>query len=280
VCEDITAEGKQVLGGGAFSDKMSTFEYGDKVTRALLKDVKPNSSNTEGIRVSTEGWFNGKEWVRPFNHSVKQKRLMNGDIGPVVDCMGVTVWPSQSDKLTTLVLEPLAPLLEKVGYTGPVSANCSVDEESVYHGGWKAGLDYDALQAWIEMLQPSLFDYLYNIATQAKSEVSLKEGEQAIAVRLSVAPYCEDLKVVEVPKEASGHVWLADVTKKDDEEVLAGVSGVVGCITARGATVRECQRRAYRTINNVVKSKEVQYRRDIGDGVEDIRGKLLEWGWL
>jgi len=66
----------------------------------------------------------------------------------------------------------------------------------------------------------------------------------------------------------------------DGIPVMAGVDGVVGCVTARGSSVRECQRRAYRTIRNITITDDVQYRKDIGDDVEEQKKILKGWGWL
>jgi len=114
-----------------------------------------------------------------------------------------------------------------------------------------------------------LFDLLYSIATQRTQKVLCYE-EYAIAVRLSTAigwPRPNE-QLLKVPQEAKRHVWLSNV------------NGVLGSVTARGATVRECKRRVYRTINNVVIHRDVQYRGDIGDDVEGDKSKLEEWGWL
>ena len=35
----------------------------------------------EGIEVSTEGWWNGRDWIKPFNHTFEEKRFLQGEIG-------------------------------------------------------------------------------------------------------------------------------------------------------------------------------------------------------
>jgi phosphoribosylamine--glycine ligase len=241
----------------------------------------------KGIEISTEGWFNGKDWIRPFNHTFEKKRLMASDRGPNTGCMGNVVWPTNGDKLTAQVVEPLAPLLEKVGYVGPIDVNCIVDDTDAYFLEFTPRFGYEAIQAWGELLQEKLFDFLYGVASGQPIEVPYHD-ESSIAIRLSVSPYPnkEDIEkwkgvqVLDIPKEARKHIWLADVMKPDGIEVLAGVDGVVGCVTARGQSVRECQRRAYRTVKNICIHQDVQYRTDIGDGAEQDKEKLKEWGWL
>ena len=269
LCDEFIEKGKAVIGGGSFNDRLTTdLTYQTKVVKTLTKMKQEVKS---GIVMMTEGWFNGKEWVRPFNHSFTVKCLMTGDIGPLTPCMGNIVWPTNGDKLTTETVELLTPLLEKVGYVGPISVIYITDDQSIYFLNFKAGFNYDAVQAWCELLKLSLFDYLYNLMSQQKQEVPFY-NETSISVRLSIPPYPYEgetkARSLDVPNEAKKHVWFTNG------------NNVVGCVTARGTTVRECQRRAYRTIKNIVTDQDIQYRTDIGNGVEEVKMKLKGQGWL
>lgn len=285
LCDELK-EKKPVIGGSSFNDKLMTdLKYQMKVVKTLTK-MKLETETKKGIEVTTEGWFNGKEWVRPFNHSFAMKRFMTGDIGPLTPCMGNVVWPTNGNKLTNETIELLQPLLEKVGYIGPISIHSVINDQEIYFGGFTAGFNYDTTQAWCELLQLPLFDYLYNLISQQKQEIPFY-NEFAMSVRLSIPPYpyegverWKQVRVLNIPKEAKKHVWLQDVMKQSDEEVLAAVDGVVGCVTARGQSVRECQRRAYRTIKNVVMCQDVQYRTDVGQSAEENKLKLTGQGWL
>lgn len=256
-------------------------EHGKKMMPCIAQDF------IKGIEVSTEGWFDGKKWVRPFNHTMEKKRFMEGDVGPNVGCMGNIVWPTNGDRLTADALEPLEQLLTKVNYVGPIDVNCLVTSEEAWFIEFTPRFGYEAIQAWSEIIQSPLFDYLYTIASGQREEVAYHD-EFAIGVRMSVHPYPSEegvdvwtsIQVLDVPKEAKKHVWPADVKLVGNVPTLAGVDGVVGCVTARGTTVRECQRRAYRTIRNITICNDVQYRRDIGDDVEDNKKTLKGWGWL
>jgi phosphoribosylamine--glycine ligase len=254
----------------------------DELTPCIVQET------VEGIEISTEGWFNGKTWVKPFNHTIERKRLMEGDKGAQTGCMGNIVWPVDKDKLTESVIEPLSPLLEKVNYVGPIDINCIVDKNNAYFLEFTARPGYDAIQAWSELIKTPLFDYLYGIASQQKTSFSYHDG-YAIGVRLSVSPFpgkehvqdWQGIKGIDPPKEAMRHVWLADAMKnKEDELVVSGVDGVICCVTSRGTSVRECQRRAYRTINNIVLTDDIQYRNDIGKTVEKDKQTLAEYGWI
>ena len=349
LCEKYKKEGRLVLGGGVFNDKIELDRlYGSKVltsltqakeanttkvrTKAELLDILKNSvraqvlkplgnksvsltlvsndadnislistvkkwgdkivpcivqQKVEGFEISTEGWFNGERFILPFNHTFERKRLFENDKGPQTGCMGNVVFPSKGDKLTELLLLPLEPLLKKVSYIGPIDINCIISSKQVYFLEVTARIGYDAIQAFAELLKIPLYDFFYKVATK---QGDLQEGKDysnqpAIAVRLSVPPYpskegvekWKGIRVLKVDEGAAKHIWFSDVMKEEGIEVLAGIDGVIGCVTARGLTIRECQRRVYRTVNNVIINQDVQYREDIGDQAMSDKEAFDRW---
>lgn len=257
-------------------------QWGEKLTPCLLQEKIP-----EEVEISTEGWFNGEEFVLPFNHTFEKKRLMEGDKGPQTGCMGNVVYPTEGDKLTDLALKPLTPFLKKINYVGPIDVNCIISKGKAYFLEFTTRFGYDAIQAWMELFKLSLFDYLYHIAT---GQGNLKKhtdyrNEMSIAVRLSMNPYpskegikkWRGIQVVNVLKEAEHHIWLMDVMKLRGVPVLAGTDGVVGCVAARGISPQECRRRVYRSVENLIIHPDVQYRTDIGRDVYFLRNKFDEW---
>lgn len=256
----------------------------DAVTPAIVQE------RIDGVEVSTEGWFDGKDWVpQLFNHTMEEKRLMEGRRGPQTGCMGNVVWMTndEGDEIVKRTLVSLTPLLQKIEYVGPLDVNCIATEKELYFLEFTARFGYDALQALLELIKDNLFDILWGVATRSHKHLRVID-EYAIAVRLSMPPYpyeegCDILKgaqVVAVPDEAKRHVMLSDVMMNEQGVVMVGVDGVVGCVTARGSTIQEIRRRAYRTINNIVLHDDVQYRKDIGAGVENSIERLKTWGWI
>ena len=337
LCDKYKKQGKLVLGGGVFNDKLELDRmYGSKVAtsltqakeasttkittkedlQALIEDavgakvVKPlgnksvsmtlvsseedNSSlktiirkwgnklvpcivqdKVKGFEISTEGWFNGEKFIKPFNHTFERKRLMECDKGPQTGCMGNVVFLSTGNKLTEAVLMPLEPLLKKVKYIGPIDVNCIISGKDIYFLEFTTRFGYDAIQALAELLKISLYEFFLHVATQGDDLIEDRDffNSYAIAVRLSVSPYpnkedmskWKGIRVIKLEEGASKHVWLSDVMREGGVEVLAGTDGVIGCVTARGLTIRECQRRVYRTVSNIIICPDVQYREDIGD---------------
>lgn len=268
----------------------------DKENTTLLSLVQVHSrellpgifqERIDGIEISTEGWFNGEEFVC-FNHTVEKKRLMEGDKGPQTGCMGNVVWVCARDRLVEDCLLPMQPLLQKARYLGPLDVNCICTETEAYFLEFTPRIGYDAIQALSELMRTDLFEFMWQIASKGDN-IKLRD-DYGIAVRLTMPPYpskdyqaldlLDGTRVVDVPREAMKHTFLSDVARRDGKLVMAGVDGVVGCTTARSNTVHEARRRAYRTIRNISLTDDLQYRKDIGLDVEDKVGKLKQWGWL
>jgi len=258
--------------------------YGKSLTPCLVQNTVMN-----GVEISTEGWFDGDRFSPGmFNHTIEHKRLMTGDHGPQTGCMGNTVWmTSRKDELVQRGLKPLEPLLRKANYCGPLDVNCICTEKEVYFLEFTTRFGYDAIQALTELCRQSLFDTLWKLSVKDSGSAKFW-SDYSISVRLSMPPYpsegdfhlLQGVQVIDPPKEAKGHVHLADVQLIEGTPVLAGVDGVIGCLTARGRTLREAQKRVYRTIKNTVLSDDIQYRQDIGHGVEQKIEQLKIWGWI
>lgn len=264
ICDTLKEKDKLVVGGSTFCDKLVEEDYTHKILYNVLKVEKlTNEVEEVGISIVSEGWFN-KTWLKPFNHTIKMKRLMDGGKGPNMGCMGITLWLTSGDKVIETMFEPLTPLLEKVNFVGPFTIRSFVTKEQIYFNGFIPTFNH--IQPFCELLKQSLFDFLYGMAIGSVGEINCYY-DYSLSVNLLIATQSVN-GVVSVPVEAKKHVWLTDVNK------------VVATVTARGQTVRECQRRAYRTIGNIVKSKEVMYRSDIGNNVEERVAELREWGWL
>lgn len=254
-------------------------ERGDELIPAILQE------RIDGIEISTEGWFNGSNFVC-FNHTIEHKRFMEGDRGQQTGCMGNVVWSCGEDEIVKRCLLPLQPLLARVEFVGPIDVNIIATKTDLYFLEFTPRFGYDAIQAYSELVKGTLFDFLWNIATEGKEPKH--HSDYAIAVRLSMPPYpnheeVEKLKGFQVMSIQSGarrHLFLSDVMLKDGVETLAGVDGVIGCATARGEEIHELRRRVYRTIDRNVIHPDVQYRKDIGAGVDRKVGDLVMWGWL
>lgn len=75
----------------------------------------------EGVEVAIGAWFNGNDWVMPYNVNFEHQALMPGDIGPNTGEMYNTMW-HRNDRGSRLFQETLEPMtkffrdLKHVGY--------------------------------------------------------------------------------------------------------------------------------------------------------------------
>ena len=274
-----------------------TLVSNDEKNRSLKSFIETNSNEVlpcivqevvEGIEITIEGWFN-KDWYKDtFNCTIESKRFLNNNKGPNVGCMGNVVWICKENKLVKEFLYPVTDLLKKVDYCGPFAVTLIINENNMYVLEFTTRFGYDAIQSFVELLKQSFFDFIYNLAIGSNRPVVFFEDSLSLAVRLSMPPYpnkgnlsfINDLQVLDIPNQAEHHVWMVDVKYKNKKPVIAGVDGIIGCVTARGNTVRMAQKRVYRTINNIVINTDVQYRTDIGYGVEEKIIQLTKWGYL
>jgi phosphoribosylamine--glycine ligase len=246
-----------------------------------------------GVEVSTEGWFNGRDFIRPFNHTFEEKRLMQGNLGPNTGCMGNVVLARESNKLTRSTVERLKPFLAKVGYRGPVDVNCIVNERCAFALEATARFGYDAIEALLEGLKEPAIDLFFETAQGVKKEMSITE-DAMIAVRMCVPPYPDEEHpqkdfgdpIFGITKESIKHLFLCNVyaDEKDNLFKVADADGLVLKATARGGKsgtdyTTFARDRVYRTLENIRCSNKM-YRLDIGKRVNGDMKKLVDWGWV
>lgn len=245
----------------------------------------------DGIEVSTEGWFNGRDWIRPFNHTFEEKCFLAGNLGPATGCMGNVVLSAESDRLTRATVEKLKPFLSTVGYRGPVDVNCIVNKSGAFGLELTARMGYDAIEALLEGLREPAIDLLFECAQGVKKTMDLTT-DTMMAVRLSVPPWpSAKPKESDRGKPVSGlddqvlkHVSATDLYYERGKWYTAAGDGVLLKATAHGRRqgsdlVGEVRGRVYRTLD-AVKIGGKQYRLDIGERVNKDWAQLKEWGWV
>jgi len=254
----------------------------------VLKELKGEKDvlfqrKVDGIEVSTEGWFNGVDWVKPFNHTFEEKKLM-GKSGPGTGCMGNVVVPAQEDKLVKETLIRMTPFLRKAGYRGPLDVNCVVSKDKAHFLEFTARMGYDAVEALITGLREPIGTFLFEVATGVKKEMDLTK-DYMMAVRLVSPPYPFSGKaqagvpVEGLVQENQKYVFPCALQKTKEGWQTTGSDGVVAKITAIGKTVDQAQGRCLRTLGNI-KGLDLFYRDDIGERVDRDMKQLKEWGWI
>lgn len=238
----------------------------------------------DGVEVSTEGWFNGKEFIS-FNSTFEEKKFMEGNLGPNTGCQGNVVLRHAG--LPPIVKEGIAKMekiLRASSYRGPLDLNTIATEKKLYGLEFTARFGYDAIQALLEGYRGSVGGLLHGIATGTLNAMSIVQ-QWLIGVRVTVPPYPHgdherplNVPVIGINDTNAKHVWPTGLKATGGKVIGTAPDGNLFTVTAWGKTLDEAKRRVYRTIENIT-VPNAQYRRDIGDRVRGDLRKLKEWGW-
>ena len=242
----------------------------------------------EGVEISTEGWFNGSDWVLPFNHTMEEKRFLTGGLGPNTGCMGNVVWTAESDAFVR-ELKRLTPILKNANYRGAIDLNMIANQRGLFALELTTRFGYDAMEALYEILEEPLGKVLLDVAMGGRKQVKVAKGTFGIAVRITVPPYPhaepepndKGLPVFGVPSSVNDQrsYFLTDVYKDGNLYRWAAADGVLMKVTAKHKNLDKAIKTVYDRVE-VIKTQGMQYRTDIGARVEQDIAQLQSWGYL
>jgi phosphoribosylamine--glycine ligase len=226
----------------------------------------------EGVCISTEGWFNGEDWMTPFNHTVERKQIANDNLGPSCGCSGNAVWGwfYGSNHVIEQGIKLMGPVLREFGYVGPIDLNTVVNEKGVFALEFTPRFGYDALPAFLQLYNGDFGELMVSLAAGDRpKEMSLKRGYGS-ALRISVPPYpSEEFKHVGgIPirgweKEHRSNLFFYEVMLTDDGKfVTSPAYGAVAAITGYGMTLEEAFEIPY-DLARKARIPEKQYRTDM-----------------
>ena len=226
-------------------------------------------------------WFNGIDFVFPVFAIVDDNYFMDRDKGyPCI--MGSTVRVfKEPPKIFMDTLWKLKSCLRGANFRGFMMADCATFQKETGENCQGIVDIYphfraDSIYATMESMQEELGRTLVEIFNGGKKNIRCCKYEYSIAVRISVPPYPYPRPPFEsFRKDIKGycegnarHIWLREVDK-DEKGRWKIAGGIIGAVTARGDTIKECRRRAYRTISNL-DIEWLQYRQDIGMKASEI----------
>jgi phosphoribosylamine-glycine ligase len=247
----------------------------------------------EGVAISTEGWFNGKEWIEGmFNHTLERKQFLNGDHGPSGGCTGNVVWAcSANDPLVKQLLLKLTDTLRKHLYVGPIDVNAVVNKEGVYALEFTPRFGYDAFPSLLYGLCDFDFGgFVSDLASGDDSSETLSLGFVG-GVRLSLPPWPSEQFKHEGGVRIQGFTeadkeWFYPfgVMLEDGEIQSSHGVGIVGTVNGRGDTIGEAFARAYEIVSRL-RAPDLQFRTDLCEAMlQDYRTlKALDSddeGWI
>lgn len=264
-----TEQNVKVLGASVWSRLVETDDdYKDTVARAI--GYKLADEKTEGTTVDVSCVFNGHTYISKaliFNYS----KLIAGGMGATVKSSGyLACFNVENSRLITDMLGPLERFLRKANHRGCFSVSCVVNKDGVFVKDIGASIDTPHIQALIENTRCSKSDLLLSMFDPASRVIETTDN-YVCGVMLSLHPFPsipspQPVAIVGLLPANLKHMWTIDISRAGDTWECPNVSGCLGYVTARGVSVKEAMRRAYRTISNI-SAEGMQYRSDVGKDV-------------
>lgn len=211
-------------------------------------------------------WFNGVDFVYPVFGIVDDNYFMDRDRGyPCIMGSAVRVF-REPPKMFMEGMWNLKSCLRGANFRGFMI----LDHVGSLVVGIYPHFRIDSIYAILESMQEEVGRTLVDIFNGTKKNIRCCKYEYSVAVRISVPPYPYPRPPFEsFSKDIKGycegnakHIWLREVDK-DKKGRWKVTGGIIGAVTARGDSIKECRRRAYRTISNL-DIEWLQYRQDIG----------------
>jgi len=240
-------------------------ELHDKLTNQFARRLTDKcrfllQKKIAGTEVSTEAWF-GPAGAVHCNHTIENKRLMDGDLGPAIGSQSNTVFASPQ----------IPPFLSKAasnlpGYIGPVDVNTIVSDGRAYFLEWTPRFGYDALYCLLTLSKDSITDFFIKDFV-----VSFSNG-YAVSQRISIPPYpvydkrllkewARDV-AIESQLEKTPFFWAQDVYSDAGKLRCAAADGILGVVTSKADSLDAAWGTLYHNINRLKIGSYVQFRQD------------------
>jgi phosphoribosylamine--glycine ligase len=234
----------------------------------------------KGHEISSEGWFNGDRFMRPFNHTIERKALMNDNIGPATRCAGNVVWTCETSPIIEEGILKMEDLLREREYLGPIDLNAIVNEEGVWALEFTPRFGYEALPALLELFTSPVGDTLNALARMERPTRLPLRSTFASALFVSVPPYPTDKAPQEgtpvrgFTKSDRGHLYFYDVMLDDKLRVVTTPAyGAIVTITSTGDSIVEAMAAPLETAKRA-KIPDKQFRTDLTSVFVTARAEL------
>jgi phosphoribosylamine-glycine ligase len=233
----------------------------------------------EGTALSTEGWFNGQEFVWPTNHTLERKAVANGDLGATGGCAGNIVWPCNIDECDVCrgTIAKLRRVLRAHDYRGPIDINAIVTPKGdIYALEFTPRFGYDATPTLVYGLWDSEelpFGVFLELLALGQAEYMPLLDRFAAGIRLSVAPWPAEYdsafqrqKIAGLrPDDIGDWFYPYDVAIEDDGSVVTtGTYGAVGVSIAASGDPRTAIKKATSRLFEL-RTVSKQFRTDLSD---------------
>lgn len=252
----------------------------------------------DGVELSINRYFNGKDWVGPCELTIEHKSLFNGNIGPKTGEMGNLMWYDESEGMFfNATIGRLKSYLQSVDFRGDIDINCFVKENHIYPIEATARLGCPITHSQSVMHLSPWYEFFGAIADGVSYDLKHRDG-YCIALTLALPPFPYEGKLdrqyssdgleiffrESLTQDELNRIHYEAVEKRDiNNQARYFVTKSIGYtvfVTGYGSTAEEARESVYSLAQKIVIPK-VFYRTDIAQSFIDCdRDLLRKWGWI
>jgi phosphoribosylamine--glycine ligase len=253
--------------------------FGTQIESFILQEF------VDGIVVSSEFFCDGRRFVRPANHTVEVKKVMNDDLGPSTGCSGNIAWPCDDDNVIEEGIAKIEKLCVENSFVGQIDLNTVVNESGVYGLEWTPRFGYDATPTLFSLFKDDLGKFYSDLCSGQLKEVNIEE-QFAGSVRVTIPPYPLEtdketqklspnvgIPIQEYDEENS---YFYEIMLEDNRLVHSGGTGVVLCAIGTAEEADYCLDQAYEIANKLI-VPDKQYRTDLKRVLPNMIEELTEY---
>lgn len=146
----------------------------------------------DGVEMAVGAWFNGNDWVMPYNVNFEHQALMPGEIGPNTGEMYTTMWhrKDRDNKIFAETLEKITPFLKEAGHVGYVDLNGIVNAKGFHPLEWTVRFGMPALMLQYRLMagRIALADFFAGLAKGTLKEHKYTEA-YCVGGVIAAAPF-------------------------------------------------------------------------------------------
>jgi phosphoribosylamine-glycine ligase len=227
----------------------------------------------EGTDISTEAIFARDHFVRPFNHTIEKKAVLDGDLGASAGCAGNIIWCCEDEGCPVCKeTSKLEKVLAEHDFVGGCDLNTIIEKESgaCYGLEFTPRFGYDASPTLFYCcFDGNLGEFFYKCATGACEDFPAQYG-YGTGIRISIPPYphegaaAEGLEIGGLRKNDFTRFYPYGVALRDGKLVTAGSAGNVGVALGFDKSLARSWDEAYGVADRL-KLQAKQYRMDLAE---------------
>ena len=272
-------------------------ENGEDVIRMLKAYEKSWGSDfgvfqlqrkVKGVEVAVGAFFNGNEFIPPYNINFEHKKLFPNELGVSTGEMGTSMFWTKESILFEKTLKKLESRLRENRFRGHIDVNSIVNHNGIYPLEFTSRFGYPQVHIQRDGLLTPFSKVLWDTASGNNAPFHAKMGFQ-VGAYIVVPPFpYEDPKsfrlfskdsVVIFKKPSENGIHPINVKKVNGHWLVTGDRGIVTLVTGQGTTMKEAQKNMYNRISTLMINNSY-YRNDIGDRWTEDSDKLRSWGYL